>query len=175
MRQFPSADVTYINEDINSNVDAILDSWPNTSSLGFCFCDPWKIKNLNFATIRKLASLRLDFLILLPTGMDANRNWWKYYIKNDNSTISQFLGHDEWRKRWEIEEPKNPPVDLFFANEILLIMKELNYIINGDIWQVIRSTTNQQLYHLGFFSKHPLGVKFWEAAKTSGPTQQELF
>ena len=42
--------------------------------LALCLVDPCAVRNLKFSTIRDLSSLLVDFLVLIPSHMDANRN-----------------------------------------------------------------------------------------------------
>jgi hypothetical protein len=77
-REAPGIVPIYINADANEAVDKILEELPQPRSghrvLGFCFVDPYKLANLRFETIRRLAERYMDFLVLIPSYMDAHRN-----------------------------------------------------------------------------------------------------
>ncbi len=55
-----SADVAYISGDVNARVKKVLDAFPRArkgfSVLGFCFADPYMVRNLRFETIRRLSA-----------------------------------------------------------------------------------------------------------------------
>ena len=75
---YPGLDTHLVHGDANDSVDEILSLIPQHSPtfkvLGFCFVDPFKIDNLKFETLRRLSAKYMDFLVLIPTGMDARRN-----------------------------------------------------------------------------------------------------
>lgn len=91
---YASLNAVFILGDANNVVKRILDQLPYSKGkkmLGFCFADPYKLKNLRFATIKALTKRFMDFLILIPTGMDALRNQTRYEKSNDH-TVDNFLG-----------------------------------------------------------------------------------
>jgi three-Cys-motif partner protein len=91
--------VVVVEWDTNANVDAILNHVPERS-LTFCFVDPFAIAPLQFTTIRRLADARrMDFLVLLATGMDVTRNERLYTLLED-LRVSEAVGHDNWRASW---------------------------------------------------------------------------
>ena len=57
--------------------------------LGFCFVDPYNLKDLAFATIDRLSSRFMDFLVLIATDMDATRNISIYELP-DNKVVETF-------------------------------------------------------------------------------------
>ncbi len=134
----PSRDVHFLLGDTNRLAEKILEAMPpygpRKRVLAFCFADPFKLQNLQFSTIRALAKRYMDFLVLLPTGMDANRNWQRY-MNPSSTTVDLFVGTSEWREATE----KNLP-----------------------------------LYRLGFFSRHPLGQKFWDETRKYSQDQRDL-
>lgn len=79
-KYFPTADIRFVEGDANIVVDKIINEMPQYKKdfrvLSFCFVDPYKISNLNFDTIKKLSKNFMDFLVLIPTHMDAHRNVW---------------------------------------------------------------------------------------------------
>lgn len=169
----PSRDVVVVNGDTNTNVRQIVDLVPQQGSLTFCFADPFKLENLRFTTIKALAeSLRVDFLVLIPTGMDANRNE-EEYSKANSAVVAGFTGRGDWRERWP-----HPDFNFgdFVAEEFGQAMKELGYQYKGlAATKVITNSKNAPLYRLAFFSRNELGMKFWyQSLKYTNP-QLELF
>jgi len=175
-RVAPGADVAYIPGDVNSNVKAVLSAIPNGKVLTFCFVDPYKIANLAFDTLRLLSSRFVDFLVLLPSYMDVNRNP-STYLSDVNKTLDRFLGSSDWRSAWPSAEAKGEKFPLFFVDRFGLEMKKLGYLYEGaQDTKLIRSTEkNLPLYHLAFFSRHKLGARFWRQAMKYGTDQRELF
>jgi three-Cys-motif partner protein len=168
----PQRDVVVIRGDTNANISRIVSEIPR-QSLTFCFADPFNLENLRFASVSTLAeSRRVDFLILLASGMDANRNEIEY-MKTSNRTVELFTGASDWRDRW-------PNMNLnfgdFVADEFGHAMKRLGYQYEGlRATRVICNAKNAPLYRLAFFSRHDLGMKFWyESLRYTNP-QTNLF
>jgi three-Cys-motif partner protein len=168
-RDHPGVSVDYV-EDANSHVDAIIKNIPRHHIgyrvLSFCFADPYKVKNLQFNTIKRLSDKYIDFLILLPTYMDAHRNI-TYYIDEANTAIEDFTGAREWRKEWKATGSRNLDFGLFVADLFGRQMKALKYLYSGPSDMVlVRSTDkNLPLYHLAFFSRNQKGADFWKEAR----------
>jgi len=179
-RDYAEADVQFVPGDSNLIVDQILSKIPKHTKdfkvLCFCFADPYKLKSLHFSTIERLSERFMDFLILIPTGMDAKRNLSPHYLKLANETIDKFLGTSEWRQEWQKVELKQG-FDVYLTNRYGQNMMALGYHYRGiDSTQLIRSTNkNLPLYRLGFFSRHKLGEKFWREAKTYSDPQIKMF
>jgi three-Cys-motif partner protein len=177
-RDYPKATTEYI-EDANEHVGAILDAVPQHSGtyrvLSFCFADPYRLKNLNFNTVRKLSEKYMDFLILLPTGMDAHRNL-SYYIETTNTVVEDFTGASDWRAIWKIEEARGQEFGLFVADLFGKQMQALKYIYRGlsDMILVRSTEKNLPLYHLAFFSRHEKGAAFWKEARKYSNDQLSL-
>ena len=100
-REAPDLAPVYINADANKAVDEILAALPQPRKgrkvLAFCFADPYRLGNLHFATLRRLAERYMDFLVLIPSYMDANRNR-VHYVREASRAVECFLGDPEWRK-----------------------------------------------------------------------------
>lgn len=177
-RDHPKADAAFV-EDANTHVETIINEIPKHSStyrvLSFCFADPYRLKNLKFGTIRRLSEKYVDFLVLLPTGMDAHRNL-VYYIEPTNTVIEDFTGSRNWRAEWKTAESKKQDFGLFVADLFGRQMKSLQYIYNGlfDMIPVRSTDKNLLLYHLAFFSRHKRGCEFWKEAKKYSDDQLTL-
>jgi len=131
---YPTANVRYVGDDVNKRVDSIINEMPQYSSdnrvLSFCFVDPCKMRDIRFATIRDLANRYIDFLVLIPTGMDAGRNVEKY-LKKINKTVDEFLGVDVWREKWQDALKLNVGFDMFIAEMYSTQMRRLGYRFGG--------------------------------------------
>jgi len=176
---YASLNVAFIHGDANKVVKKILDELPYSSErkmLGFCFADPYKLKNLQFSTISALSERFMDFLILIPTGMDALRNR-ALYEKPTDITVANFLGDPEWRNLWQAAQKQGVKFDRFLIEAYERQMSNLNYIYGGTQDSVlIRSTEKKlRLYRLGFFSRHPRGQEFWNEARKYSQHQGDLF
>ena len=176
----PPSDVDFLCGDANQLagkiVKAISSRKPGEKVLSFCFADPYKLKNLRFSTIRTLANLIVDFLILLPTGMDANRNWSRY-LHPGNTVVDDFVGTSDWREAWTKAKAKGVAVDVFLTDFYRQQMKTLGYHFGGVEDSVLVRSTEKRLplYRLGFFSRHRLGQKFWNETRKYGQDQRPLF
>ncbi len=103
----PSGDYRFIVGDINQSTEKILAAMPQGSrertALTFCLVDPFDIQNLHFDTIRAMAQRYVDFLVLIPSYMDAHRNE-AVYTSCGNKVLDLFLGNTRWRSHWEREK-----------------------------------------------------------------------
>ena len=173
-------DATYLIGDANDLVEAVVSAMPRPSSVGrvltFCFADPYALENLAFATIEELARKYIDFLILIPTGMDAVRNLAIYKPKS-NSTVERFLGLKDWRGRWQAIEQTGANFGSFVVDCYGEQMSRLDYRYGGiSMTQEIRSTDkNLPLYRLAFFSRSELGEKFWKESLKYSDDQLTFF
>lgn len=177
---FSGIDVHYVPGDANQSVDKILSLIPQHSPtfkvLTFCFVDPFKIDNLKFETLRLLSAKFMDFLVLIPTGMDVRRNV-SYYMRPTDRKVQEFIGRPHWRDEWPQAEMKGENFGLFFINQFCTSMAEIGYKYStaGDSVDIRLPEKNISLYRLAFFSKNPLGHKFWDDVKKYSKPQLELF
>ena len=165
--------------DANALVDEVLARVPvgsrTESVLSFCFLDPFKLSALKFATIERLATRRMDFLVLVPIGMDAKRNLHNY-TEDDNRTLDEFMGTDTWREEWPTASQDGVGLDPFLMGVFASQMKRLGYIAPGITdTAFVKSDRNLPLYRLAFFSKHDMGSKFWREARKYSDDQMTLF
>ena len=173
-----NANVTFISGDCNENVDNVLDAIPPYSIdhrvLSLCFVDPFDI-GIKFATLRKLASRRMDFLILLALYMDANRNY-DNYVKEEAPKIGEFLGSSDWRRRWIAETERGKEFPQFLAEEFSRSMEALSY--KQQPFYKTKAVTipekNVRLYRLALFSRHSTAYKFWDQVLKYTTPQQLL-
>jgi len=174
---YPDRDVRYLTGDANELIDDVLRELPprrpGTSFLSFCVLDPFKLGNLEFTTIERLSTILVDFLVLIPSYMDANRNE-RAYAALGNSTVADFLGNPDWRMSWSQARGE---FGNFIVDQFGQSMKRLGFIYNGPGDEVLIQLPrkNVKLYHLAFYSKSELGMKFWRQARKYSDAQLGLF
>jgi three-Cys-motif partner protein len=174
------ADVAFVPGNVNDSVQEILSAVPRGSRgfrvLSFCFADPYKIENLRFSTLRQLSARYVDFLVLIPSYMDANRNRARY-LEPGNAVLGGFLGTSMWRNAWRSAEKRGARFGDFVADQLGRQMAGLGYGYNGPEDMVMVRSTGKKLplYHLSFFSRHPLGRRFWTDARRYSTDQLNLF
>lgn len=165
-KHFSHLDVSFIQGDCNTKVLDIINAVPRHSKsetvLNFCFVDPFSL-NLQFNTIKTLATKYIDFLVLLALDMDGRRNL-KNYILPRSKKIELFLGLSDWRKRWQYFSQTDNNFQRFLAAEFEGQMLSLGYKKHprGNTKHISTLDKNLPLYHLAFFSRHPKGYAFWD-------------
>jgi len=180
-RLFPDNDVKVINADCNESLEAIMAHIPTPSSdstvLSLCFADPYRLSNLRFVTLQALSSLLIDFLVLIPTGMDASRNIERYSEDTQDTPLDTFLGTSEWRAAWANREPRDQSADAFLTNFFSSRMSEFGYIdCSPQDSEVFRNPhRGQLLYRLAYYSRNELGNRFWRETKRYINPQGSLF
>jgi three-Cys-motif partner protein len=174
-RDFPNKDVRVFTGNANASVENIIAEMPRPGKshkvLGFCFLDPYQMKNLCFSTIEALSKRFMDFLVLIPLSMDANRNE-QNYLQLQNKTLENFVGSPDWRSRWSKEKVAGKSFENFVVEEFGRSMQKLHYFDPGlkEALLIRSDEKNLPLYRLTLYSKHRLGAKFWkETKKYSNP------
>lgn len=179
-RDYSNMKVEYVPGDSNQQVNKILLKIPRAHTgfrvLTFCFADPYNLKSLHFSTVQALSQRFVDFLILIPSGMDATRNLETHYLNPENMTIDEFLGTSEWRYDWQ-KISLRQSFDVFLTNYYGKKMEQLGYHYPGiESTQLIRSTDkNLPLYRLALFSRAELGERFWKETRRYSDPQLTLF
>lgn len=159
--------------DYNNNLNKIINEIP-LNSLSFCFIDPYD-SDFNFTAIERLASNRkIDFMILLATGMDITRNR-KQYISTNNARIDLLLGTETWRYEWKQKEYQGNDFSAFVAEYFCNRMYNLGYLKCSKQMVPAINDKNRIIYYLAFFSKDPKGNYFWEQAIKYETDQGDLF
>lgn len=175
-KHFSHQDVQFVDGDCNQKVSEILEAVPVPSRkqkvLTFCFVDPFSL-DLRFQTIQNLASLFVDFLVLLALDMDGRRNL-RNYVKPDSHKIDEFLGISDWRERWKTFSMTKYSFQKFLASEFEKQMISLGYLKygKGNTKHIRTPDHNLPLYHLAFFSRHKLGYSFWDECLRYSSDQQ---
>jgi three-Cys-motif partner protein len=165
--RFQRATVAYVVGDANLEAARILHELhrnPGQTMLVFCMLDPFRLAALKFATVQKLAGRFVDFLVLVPSYMDANRH--RAILEGrDNTVLAEFLGNPGWREAWADLESRRGvgAFGRFVANEFIVSMVRLGFQV-GARRVVRRRENNMKLYHLLGFSRHERGLQFFRIA-----------
>ncbi len=169
-RDFSALDARFVLGNCNSKIDEIMSHLPphspHSKVLSFCFADPFRVSDLAFSTLERLSSVFIDFLILIPTQMDASRNWTRELEEKNETPIDVFTGTRAWREEWINRSITSVTPDAFLTEFFSKRMRTIGYRYGGvDKTVLIRNPDrNQRLYRLGFYSKHQLGEDFWKQA-----------
>jgi three-Cys-motif partner protein len=172
----PQANVAYIygncDAEIESICKAIPRASPTNSVLSLCFVDPFDF-GLKFETLRRLSAVRIDFVVLLAIGMDANRNY-EHYVEGNSTKIDEALGNKEWRERWKAVGIRRSEFRQFLAEEFCRSMESLGYLKTplDRVKQVRRK--NVPLYYLALFSRSPRAFDFWDDVLKYSTEQQSF-
>lgn len=175
----PEANVVYLTGDANDLADEIAEQLPSDYQWkNYCMVDPYGL-NIHFNTLRTIAGVdrKVDFMVLLAFDMNARRAFRKYYTRLENPTIDLFLGNNRWREDWPHAEMLGHKIMPFLARQYIAAMAELGYrgTSLSHLYHVRSHRKGRTpLYHLAYFSRHPLGLKLWEAIKLTPKPQTEL-
>ena len=160
-----AARVTIIPGDVNDSIPSVRDALPPFSRsrglLSFCFVDPFDLQ-LRFSTIRALADLRVDFLILLMLGVDGRRNF-RTYLEDPKSTrIDDLVDDPKWRDEYKWG---TKPIR-FLLTKFDQAMQGLDYpSAASDVHPVKVRGKGVFLYMLAFYSQSDAGRKFWRETR----------
>jgi three-Cys-motif partner protein len=169
-REHKDANVSFVLGNVNTEISEVLMRLPIPSRtnrvLTFCFADPYKLDDLKFETVQQLSQRYVDFLILVPTEMDANRNE-RRYIQPENKTLDEFFGDADWRVSWGRAKREGEPFWGFVLKHFASKMEALEYLDQAaQQAELIRSfEKNLPLYRLAFFSRNELGTRFWKEVR----------
>lgn len=175
------ANIITIRDDANASAEKIYSEIPKGSKqntvLSFCFVDPFKLGNFDFNTIKILSKSLIDFMVLIPSGMDASRNQSRYWNK-DSYKLDKFLGTSNWKERWakKKNEVMPMPFEEFVVEEFNRSMINLEYLDPGikNCCPIRSDSKNLLLYRLCLYSRNSLGNKFWGIAQKYADPQRTL-
>lgn len=174
----PGANVAFVAGSCDSEKEKIcaevLRESTGRSTLSLCFVDPFDF-GLKFETFKRIAAFRVDFLVLLAVGMDANRAY-DHYVDGNNPKLDEAFGNTAWRGRWKSRGRGRDEFLNFVAEEFALSMSSLGYLENGPKkMKLVRGENNAPLYYLALFSKHHLAYKFWDEVLRYSTDQTSLW
>lgn len=170
--------VSYVSGNCDERIEEIWSAVRRGGSsarvLSLCMVDPFDF-GIKFSTIRRLSKLRVDFVVLLAVGMDANRNY-DHYVEGNSPKIDDALGNSEWRQRWRASGAKRQNFRQFLAEEFARSMTSLGYLPTTlDRMKLVRSgEKNLPLYYLALFSRHQTAHKFWDDVLKYATDQRQL-
>ncbi|MBM2816542.1 MAG: hypothetical protein HW421_3304 [Ignavibacteria bacterium] len=170
--RYNNLDISYILGDCNENIEKIMDALPRFSKknkiLSFCFIDPFSL-NIKFNTIQKMSKYLVDILLNL-SEISSIRNEHNY-IKDNSSVIADLIGENNWYQNYS---KSNESLSLFIFNSLNNKFNSIQYLEPENFPQIRSNVKNLPLYHLIFYSRHPLGKKFWNDIQKYSNSQPSL-
>lgn len=149
-----------------STVDQVLGHIPK-SALCLAYLDPYNLQYLSFNVIEKLARLRfVDFAVHFST-MDLRRNILMEYNPERARFDDAAPG---WRQHVDPLAFVRGDADEAFFDYWCGLVKKLGFSISRRM-PLVRDDGNRPLYHLVFFSRHPLPNKIWDDV-AQGPNRE---
>jgi len=142
--------------------------------LSLCVVDPFDF-GIKFDTLKRLAEVYIDFVVLLAIGMDANRNY-DHYVEGHSSKIDEARGNTDWRERGKAAGAPRSNFRQFLALEFSRSMESLRYLPTPlDRMKLVRSDEkNLPLYYLALFSRHDTAHRFWDQVLKYGTDQSSF-
>jgi three-Cys-motif partner protein len=123
------------------------------------FADPYGL-HLDFETVRKIASVRSDLVVLLADNMDALRNWATYYFDNPNSSLDRFMGETGWRDVLTSTDRTKHAEAL--RERYLQRLRSLGYTHFAH--ERFQNSRGADIYSLVYATRHERGLDFWHKA-----------
>ena len=157
---------------VAARVVAELSPW----ALSLAFVDPEGFE-VRFALFETLATRRIDILYLFPGGIGVARNLGAF-VKQTKTPLDDLI--PGWRslrraklaagERLTADEmaARDQPFVLAFMNR----MGALGYQYSGHGEPYLTNEKNVKMYHLLFFSKHPMGLRLWRGVTQIEPSGQ---
>jgi len=168
----------FITNDCNIAImDIISKLLKQPDRLHFSYIDPFGVDNLKFNTLRELAKLnRNDMLINFPIG-SIIRNIPKWSTMT-NTPLDDFLGTPIWRERIRGVSGDHIYSILMdvFRNQLISVGFPEDGLESAQDTVPVKNTKEVELYVLFLAAKHPLAQKIWASTKKIGPdSQRKLF
>ncbi len=143
-------------------------------TLSIVFIDPTNFE-VPFDLYREIMKLsNVDFIINFPIGMDLNRN-----ICNAISNLSYGAALSKYKKGVPYPEKLDSDEYISLANKngyvelVELITNDIVLDFNQFGYKYSTFYNIRNYYKLFFFSKNPLGLKFWNEATKKNCTERE--
>jgi three-Cys-motif partner protein len=157
--------------DANDKIGELLAGIPTRGALSVTFADPFGL-HLDFETVRQIAAVRSDLIILLADNMDALRNWATYYFNNPESSLDRFMGESGWRDLLAQTPSERQATALRTRYEARL--QSLGY--QEFSFERVQNETGRDIYTLLFASRHAAGKRIWDnVSKVDESGQRRLF
>lgn len=168
--------IKVIEDDVNASIPNVLSALPSYSRtnglLSFCFVDPFDT-SLNFNTLRQLSARKVDLLILLMLGFDANLNFRQYFKDERSTRIADLIDCPNWREEFKRE---GRPVK-FVLRKFDEAMQRIGYLgtTPEDIVSVKVHGKSVMVYKLAYYSQHEAGkTLFRNAVKSLTPKTSQM-
>lgn len=125
--------------------------------LHFAFLDPYRLADLDFEIIRKLAACRRMDILMHVSIQDLQRNL-RRYIQEPNSSLDAFA--PGWRETVDVNRQDHlVRAKLMEYWRSLLGRLGMN---TAEVAELVVGSKNQRLYWLAFAARHDLALDFWE-------------
>lgn len=149
-----------------ATVDQVIKAVPK-GALSFAYLDPYNLQYLSFNVIEKLAALnRVDFAVHFST-MDLRRNLLMEY-NPERARFDQTA--PGWRDHIDPVAFARGDADEIFFDYWCSLIEGLGLTISDRI-PLVSDDKNRPLYHLVFFSRHPLPNRIWSEV-AQGPNRE---
>jgi three-Cys-motif partner protein len=158
-RLAPSVHRTIHQGDANKLVGQIIEDIPARNALCVTFADPYGL-HLDFETVRKIAELRSDLIVLLADNMDALRNWAVYYYDNPASSLDRFMGEPGWRESLASTHGDKQADAL--RSRYIERLRTLGF--SHFAHERFQNSRGADIYSLVYASRHSRGLDFWHKA-----------
>lgn len=173
-------DTTLICDHVGAAVPHIIEAMPSFTPghglISFCFIDPFAA-DLDFQVIKTLGTrFKMDFLILLMLGRDIRTNFRRYYDNPNDTRIAALIDEPNWREEWDREGHSQRYLIRFLLRKFDAAMTQIGYHATHPAESHPIRVIGKKvfLYSLVFYSKHELGVKFWQASRAGTDPQTSL-
>lgn len=178
-KRIPAGDrnrVTCRKGDCNSLIKEFLADVTD-KTLGLAFLDPQGFE-VQFETLKLLATKRIDILYLFPSGIGIARNLGKF-VRESKTPMEGFWGED-WRdlpaaKLAAGKKLTPAEVDSFDRPWVKTFRQKvatLGFTHQDEDAPILLTETDTLMYHLLFFSKDKAGLKIWRGIKEIDPNKQ---
>lgn len=158
---FDRVRVTVSKADCNQIVDEIVGKIEKRT-LALAFIDPQGFE-VRFDTLARLARHQVDVVYLFPSGIGVRRNLKNFLANQQSGMMDAFWGGNDWR---EISDWR------FFVFEYCRKLLRAGFKCQADAVPLFKNTKNAQMYHLLYFSHHPLGPRLWKGIQGIEPGGQ---
>jgi three-Cys-motif partner protein len=170
--------VSIFHGDCNELVSKILNGLSD-KTLAIALLDPAGFE-VNFSTLQKLSTKRVDLIYLFPSGIGIVRNLGQF-IEMKISPMEAF-----WDKEWRelpaakvasgkmLTQEELDKFDRSWVKSFREKVRGLGYSYQDEDPPYFRNEHAGLLYHLLFFSKHKVGLTIWRGIRQIAPNHQRL-
>jgi three-Cys-motif partner protein len=153
--------VTIVQGDCNEVVDDVLTAI-SSHTLGLAFMDPQGFE-VKFETLTKLAKRQIDLVYLFPSGIGVKRNLKTFLLQQESRIMDAFWGGQDWREQSDWKT---------FVSEYRSKLLRAGFKCQDEAVPLFKNTKNAQMYHLLYFSHHPIGLRIWKGVTRIEPGGQ---